>query len=129
MTMPIKDEDPPITTKELRDLRAQVAAALKQKQEALRDWVPPPYFIQSEINAERDYMRREIAAIAAYEREMEGVAKSAARRRLLGALDRPFRKREPANTQSLAYSGQIGHSRFMKHELRLAICQHSLGLP
>ena len=37
MSMPIKDEDSPITMEELRDLRAQLTAALKQKQEALRD--------------------------------------------------------------------------------------------
>ena len=76
MSMPIKDEDSPVTTEELRDLRAQVTAALKQKQEALRDWVPSPYFIQREINAAREDMRRDIDALAAYEREIEARSSS-----------------------------------------------------
>lgn len=71
MSMPIKDEDSPITTEELGDLRGQAAAARQQKEEELRDWVPPPYFIQREINAAREDMRREIDALTSYEREIE----------------------------------------------------------
>src|SRR5579863_8129622 len=61
-----------MTKEELDDLRTATASAQRQKEEELRDWVAPIYFTQRQINAEREYMRREIEELAAYERTIAG---------------------------------------------------------
>ena len=70
MTKEELDELRAMTRGELDDRRAQAAAARQQREEELRDWVPPIYFIQREIDAERGHMRGVIEALAAYEREI-----------------------------------------------------------
>jgi dephospho-CoA kinase len=72
MTKEELDELRAMTRGELDERRAQAAAARQRKEEELRDWVPPVYFTQREINAQREYMRQVIEALAAYEREIGG---------------------------------------------------------
>jgi hypothetical protein len=60
-----------MTKEELKEHLAAVAADRRQREEALRDWVPPPYFTQHEIEAEREHMRRGVEAYAAHEREVD----------------------------------------------------------
>jgi hypothetical protein len=55
---------------ELKKELAIVRAELKQKREELRDFVPPPYLIQREIDAEKEHMRRMIEAYEAHEKKL-----------------------------------------------------------
>ena len=55
---------------ELKKELAIVRAELKQKREELRDFVPPPYLIQREINAEKEHMRRMIEAYEAHKKKL-----------------------------------------------------------
>ena len=55
---------------ELKKELAIVRAELKQKREELRDFVPPPYLIQREINDEKEHMRRVIEAYEAHEKKL-----------------------------------------------------------
>jgi hypothetical protein len=55
---------------ELKKELAIVRAELKQKGEELRDFVPPPYLIQREIDAEKEHTRRMIEAYEAHEKKL-----------------------------------------------------------
>jgi hypothetical protein len=69
---------------ELDELRAAVASKRQRLEEELRNYKAPPYYIQREINAEKEYMRREIEQLAACEREIAEkiLAQAFAHRRL-----------------------------------------------
>jgi hypothetical protein len=60
--------------------KAKKAAA--PKEEELRDWVPPAYFTQREINAERELRRRLIEACEAHEEKLVAQVLALGRRRL-----------------------------------------------
>jgi hypothetical protein len=60
-----------MTKDELEEHLALVAAARRGREEALRDWSPPPYFTQREIDAESERIRREVDALGAHERKVD----------------------------------------------------------
>jgi hypothetical protein len=84
MTKEERDALRAMTREELDDLQARAAATRQQREEELRDWPPPMYFTQFEINAEKKRMRRVIEALAEYDREIgkEIVARTLGSRRL-----------------------------------------------
>ena len=59
-----------------------VRTLLREKEEELRDWVPPAYFTQREINAEREHRRRLIEACEAHEEKLVAQILALGRRRL-----------------------------------------------
>ena len=59
-----------MTKEELDELRLIVRTRRRQEEEELRDWVPPVYFTQREINAEREHRRRLIKAYEAHEEKL-----------------------------------------------------------
>lgn len=60
-----------MTKDELKEHLVVVAAARRGREEALSDWVPPPYYTQREINAEKERIRRDVDALAAHERKVD----------------------------------------------------------
>jgi hypothetical protein len=63
-----KDE---LTKDELKERRAAVSERRQQLEEELRNFRPPVYFTQREINVEKELMRRSLEACAAYERKIQ----------------------------------------------------------
>jgi hypothetical protein len=60
-----------MTKEELKENLARVSQRRQQLEEELRDFKPPSYFTQRDINAEREQRRKEIEAHAAFERQID----------------------------------------------------------